>query len=154
MGYYAQGDGLIKLRASLPDDFKMPDIFDEFDIDENSLYVSYSGKYYEDEIYDFCEKIKNYTESGTINFSGEDGCIWRFIFRGKEWTEESARILYESDPALTLSDVEKADLVGQLIDVIEDVLSDGKPSEIIAEGSTYDQLSRRLTDTLVNWHIL
>ena len=156
MGYCASGDGVIKLKEPLPTDFQYHDVFDEFDYDEErkDIYVSYSGKYYEEDIYDFTEKIEPYTESGYINFSGEDECVWRFKFVDGEWREESARIVYESDPAVILFEEQKTDLIGQLIACIQDVLSDGKPSDTFAEGATYDQLSRRLTETLVNWRIL
>lgn len=156
MGYYASGDGLIKLKTALPEEFQFHDVFDEFDLSEDGkdLYVSYSGKYHEEDIYDLCERLEPYTDKGYINFSGEDGCVWRFIYIDGGWREESARVVYESDPAVILSDVDKGELIGQLIDCIEDVISEGKPSDVFIEGATYDQLSSRLTDTLVKWHIL
>ena len=161
MGYYVNGGGNIKLKEALPDEFKLPEQLTEWydgyvDIDkkEKTVYVSINDTYSKRWFKELFELFKDNTESGCIELTGEDGCVWRFKYLDGEWHGENGRVVYDSDVVTNFSKEQKEELVGQLIDCIEDILSDGKPSDTFAEGATYDQLSRRLTETLVNWRIL
>lgn len=153
MGYYATGDGYLKLKSPLPDDVNY-DIFEYHYCTDKDLSVSFYDKYYENDVYDFCDEIAPYVEEGAINFVGEDNANWRFVFRNNNWTEESARLVYDSDPEITLTPEAQSDLIKQLIECFTQTISDGKPSDSIIEGAKFDQLSDRLHDTLVEWHIL
>ena len=161
MGYYANAGGEIYLKDALPADFEVPlELVRNWDADieiydkEQIVYIDFHDKYSEYWIEEVAKLFKPYTKSGRIDFTGEDGCIWRYIYLDGEWKEENARIIFDSEPALQLQKEQKEELIGQLIGCVEDVLSDGKPSEGYIEGATYDKLSAKLADTLINWGIL
>ena len=56
MGYYATGDGYLKLKSPLPDDVNY-NIFEYHHCTDKDLSVSFYDKYYENDVYDFCDKI-------------------------------------------------------------------------------------------------
>lgn len=51
---------------------------------------------------------------------------------------------------------DQAEMVGQLMDQIEDYLSDesGEPEAVRLEGGQYERLSRRIAQTLLNWNAM
>ena len=161
MGYYANGGGTIKLKEALPTEFELPEKFNNIwdrevniDKDGKTIWVSFNEKYYEEWFEDLFKLFEGNTESGCIELTGEDGCVWRLKYLDGEWHEENGRVIYDSDVVTNFNSEQKKELVGQLIDCVEDILSDGKPSESYIEGALYDKLSSRITDTLVNWRIL
>ena len=161
MGYYANGGGNIKLKEALPAEFKLPEEFINWcdcdvsiDKDNKTIWVSFNEKYSEEWFEELFKLFESNTESGCIELTGEDGCVWRFKYLDSEWHEENGRVVYDSDVVTNFNSEQKNELVGQLIDCVEDILSDGKPSETYIEGALYDKLSSRITDTLVNWRIL
>ena len=65
--------------------------------DENSIKIYDSEKYYEEDTMEFLETIAPYITKGCLNYSGEDGSIWRFVFNPdtKKWDEQNAKISYD-----------------------------------------------------------
>ena len=108
MGYYASGDGTLRFRREISKDElervteALFDAFNEVIISDDGQYtclelIHYNEKYYGDGVMDAlriaseCEKFVD----GEAEFSGEDDCHWRFIYRDGEWQEENGRITYE-----------------------------------------------------------
>ena len=58
--------------------------------------MSVYDKYYEDEWKDFFKAIDGHVESGEVNFTGEEGDIWRFRYDPdtESWLEERGSIWY------------------------------------------------------------
>ena len=110
MGYYASGSGsatIIKgqekaLEAVLENKYGKRGLNCglEYDFDniKDECYISIydSEKYHEDSTTEFLSVIAPYISEGHLNYSGEDDCIWRFIYSPdtKEWKEENATIDY------------------------------------------------------------
>ncbi len=110
MGYYANGSGsatIIKgqkkaITAALENKYDKRGVYCglDYDIDEidGVCYINIydSEKYHEDETNEFLSVIAPYISEGRLDYSGEDDCIWRFIFNPdtKEWKEENATIDY------------------------------------------------------------
>ena len=111
MGYYANASGSAtiidgkkaELEKILEDKYGKYaqhcsldyDFFD--DKDGNSIEITDSEKYYEEATTEFLETIAPYTTAGCLDYSGEDDCIWRFVFdpATKSWNEENATISYD-----------------------------------------------------------
>lgn len=149
MGYYASYSGSLKLKENIDQDDKneLYDAFEDLEYDEKTKLLCISGhsKYYEDEIETALNYIKNNVEEGSIEFTGEDDCHWRFIFKNGSFTEESGYLMYDSDFP------EKNDFLGKIIDVIQDTLDNPK-GEII-EGEWYDEIKGELEELMKNWHV-
>lgn len=165
MGYYAVGSGDIILKEDTPEnvlneiiDFAR-DIFSNVNYSkEYGLDVFVDDKYHEDDMYEFFAKIKDYTEKGQIHYSGEDDCQWKFVFADGDWKEIGSRTVYDDEPAICLSENDKGEFLGQLIDQIQDVLDDqenrGWPHGALIIGEFYDDLKDKLESVLKGWKIL
>lgn len=110
MGYYASGSGsatIIKgqekaLEAVLENKYGKLGSYCglEYDFDniKDECYINIydSEKYHEEDTTEFLSVIAPYISEGHLDYSGEDDCIWRFIFNPdtKEWKEENATIDY------------------------------------------------------------
>ncbi len=110
MGYYASGSGsatIIKgqekaLTAALENKYGKRVVCCGFDYDIDEIdgvcYINIydSEKYHEDSTTEFLSVIAPYISEGHLDYSGEDDCIWRFIYSSdtKEWKEENATIDY------------------------------------------------------------
>jgi hypothetical protein len=118
MGYYAQGDGSIGFFRSL-DDAEADAVADllhgefedaEFASDGKSVSFWTSDKYHSDAVLDILDRLsKEYpVADGCVEYSGEDGCHWRFRLVHpvedsesimSDWIEEDGFVSYESDRA-------------------------------------------------------
>lgn len=73
----------------------------DYDVDEiNGVYcidIYDSEKYHEEDTTKFLNLIAPYISEGKLDYSGEDDCIWRFVFNPetKEWKKENATIDYD-----------------------------------------------------------
>ena len=173
MGYYADGSGSIEFGfAPIPEKRKEIDSiigywFEYADWDtDKSVSVIYDGKYHS-EFEDDLQKLNDLTpvSSGCIEFSGEDGCYWRFIFdeKTKRFEEEGGRIVYSTETPLRW--VDAAEFVGQIIDGFEDFL-EAKGIDIpnpekaesegqaIIYGTDYGELQSYIENSLINWGLL
>ena len=150
MGYYATGGGSLKITQPIPDPLKgeLKEIFTVTEArDELDLY--FDDKYHSD-IDSFFQDIAPYV-TGSIEFMGEDDAHWRIVFEDGTWREDNARIVYDSDPALSLSENQVRQLVTQLYDAVES--TDGKPSVQTADPPGNPSL-RRISDVLKRWHVI
>jgi hypothetical protein len=154
MGYYANWGGGIQFKEkpseevlNLLDDVLCCDYFDEA-----RLEADYSGytKYHEEDVYKALEAAEKYTESGSIDFDGEDGCHWRFVFRDNEWTDEPGSVYYDSEIPELISRKDIPEFLGQIVDVFEDALGNKTPE---FTGKTYDTAVNKLNELMRSWKI-
>ena len=116
MGYYASGNGFIKLKRrpfekeleklnELIEEYFNCDYFDK----EQEFSVTYEyGNYYGDD--GFLEMLNEANavcgvESGEILFDGDDDCHWRFVFLDGKWIEDTGRIIYDKDEDYIYRDI-------------------------------------------------
>ena len=130
MGYYAKGSGVITLKKSIPglvmDELDNIGAFDEMDQDRGQLLlIHYDDKYYEDEIEQALGIIAGYAKEGSIEFCGEDDCLWRFRFDGERFIQESGKIVYDFGD-ITTPNMAKKDLLNTLIECFETFLDEKK----------------------------
>lgn len=153
MGYYAQGSGTIYLKDALPErlrqDFEYE--FGYVDIYGSALEFSGDGNYHEDDVLKLLNQAIPYAESGIVEYVGEDDTHWRFVLQNGEWNENNGRVIYDNEPKLGLNSTEKAELIGTLIDKVEDVFN--KDNAVIV-GETYDKLKTAFADVLHRWNII
>ena len=180
MGYYAHGSGELRLKRQIPDD--IIESLEEFD--ETDQYVRhektgkqvhylflnhYDEKYCEDYVYDDLKKIEPFVESGSIDFHGEDDCVWRFRFspEAKEFIEDTGKISYDFDdePVAKKCNGNRLEFLCSLIEVFEtfldekgisiendEKLEDEDASNIY--GTDYGDLESELESELIKWGVL
>ena len=118
MGYYASGNGSITFKDKLTREERdavfqlLSDAFacDWCDLkDGNNVSTSFSiwnsEKYYDDEVRHALDSAAETAEikDGEIEYVGEDGSLWRFIYRPHDlttvgrgrWEEQSGRVVYD-----------------------------------------------------------
>lgn len=64
--------------------------------DSQCLHIetSFDGKYYEELIMPLLELLSPQTVEGELSFQGEDDALWRLLFTGTGWVEQSGQIVY------------------------------------------------------------
>ena len=151
MSYYATIAGDIVVRENNFNEVfeKAERIFPCVEDFRDGIEVTGYDIYGEEEIQDFLNEIAPYTESGEIFFTGEDDTKWKFKFTGNKWEEFNSKYVYEDEPFIE-SPVDKEELVGQLIDQIQDNMQIG----FTIEGMLYDTLKAKITETLHNWSVV
>ena len=149
MGYSASWDGHIKFKKDITNNIieECEYVFTELHHDPVNKTLEFygNGKYHDDEVYSFLNRITNITESGEIKFHGEDDTHWRFIFKDNEWKEESGKVCYESDFG------DKDEFIGRIIDVIQDCIDN--PRGYIIKDEWYDEVAGELEDIMKAWDI-
>ena len=85
MGYCADGSGFATLKrdadiAELKDKLDALDVRFDWSIDKDSVDFYESDKYHEDATIEFLDTLAPYVAEGEANYTGEDGCAWRFRF--------------------------------------------------------------------------
>lgn len=150
MGYYATGGGSLTIKQQIPDNLKK-ELKEIFNVNEtkDDLDLYFDDKYHSD-IDSFFQDLAPYV-IGSIEFMGEDDAHWRIVFEDDTWREDNARIVYDSDPALSLSEDQARQLVTQLYNAVES--TDGKPSVQTADPPGNPSL-RRISDVLKRWHVI
>lgn len=103
MGYYASGDGSVTLKDgvdqtalnNLLSELPNSDIEFEFYDDRIDFWES-DSHWHEEDTFEFLNALTPYITDGCANYSGEEGCIWRYKFysESETWEEESATIDY------------------------------------------------------------
>jgi len=148
MGYYASYNGSIKLKeditAELIENGKY--LFENFACVDKYIDFGGDGKYYGDDVEEYLRKITPYTDSGEIEYSGEDGCLWRFIFRDSEWIEQNGTVSYES----IVLPKDKPEFIGQIVDVFDDEIDSENP---VFTGERYDRIATKLEALMKAWKI-
>ncbi len=108
MGYYANGYGHITAKDAesykkirnmfgyIPGTNETPFDFWEHE-DELTIDISNDDKYYEDEVDDFLTSITEFITEGEVEYVGEDGCHWKYVFDFESscWHERNGRIIYD-----------------------------------------------------------
>jgi hypothetical protein len=152
MGYYASGNGTINFKEEPSEELlkNFGWVIDYYKYDNKSISVGFNDKYNEDAIEAALNELAPYTKSGEMEFVGEDGAIWRFIFDKDEWKEESGTRMYDSEIPDFRGD-RKDDFIGYIIDIIQDTM-DNPRGEII-EGEWYDRVAAELEDLMYNWKV-
>lgn len=122
MGYYANGSGFATLKrdadiAELKDKLDALDVWFDWSIDKDSVDFYESDKYHEDETIEFLDTLAPYVAEGEANYTGEDGCAWRFRFDPdeQEWVEESAMIDYNFESYTDEQMIEELDRRGYIV---------------------------------------
>lgn len=150
MGYYATGGGSLTIKQPIPDNLRK-ELNEIFNVTEtkDDLDLYFDDKYHSD-IDSFYQDLAPYV-TGSIEFMGEDDAHWRIVFENDTWREDNARIVYDTDPVLSLSE----DLIHQLVTQLYDAAigTDGKPSVQFADPSDNPSL-RRISDVLKRWHVI
>lgn len=110
MGYYANGSGSIEFSRTLTEK-EIDLVYDVLSAAlECEAYTMHcitrfdiwgNEKYYGDTVMDALSGAARVApiHEGEIDYVGEDGELWRLIYRDGNWIEESGRVVYESEPA-------------------------------------------------------
>lgn len=159
MGYSASGGGVIHFKE-MPEQSVFDQLNNVLDLDYmDNLEANFSsyGKYYEDSVISALNAAAPYTESGEIEYSGEDGCRWRFIFQDGEWVEESGYTYYESEIPEKIKSKDVPEFLGQIVDVFEDLLSaygvNKNPEKVVFNGKIYDAAVKELDFLMKKWKV-
>lgn len=122
MGYCANGSGFATLKrdadiAELKDKLDALDVRFDWSIDKDSVDFYESDKYHEDVTIEFLDTLAPYVAEGEANYTGEDGCAWRFRFDPdeQEWVEESAMIDYNFESYTDEQMIEELDRRGYIV---------------------------------------
>lgn len=102
MGYSAAGNGIIILKNndinSITPEMEelLRNAFSDSEVSpDHGLWLTYKyDKYDEDTVMLCLEAIALVTESGSVEFTGEDDSFWRFVFQNGKWIEQSGEIVY------------------------------------------------------------
>lgn len=120
MGFYASASGDATIKEGMKEILEK--VLDEkygengrncsldYDFDDNRIDIYDSEKYHEEDTEEFLDTIAPYITEGALNYSGEDDCIWRFVFdpASQSWNEEDAKIYYG------LGEFSEDDLIAEL----------------------------------------
>ena len=149
MSYCTTYNGYIKINKPLPNELVSlgKDTFENFWCDENSIDFGGYDRYDEDPVYEFLTKVAPYTTSGEIEYKGEDGNLWRFIFEDGEWKEEDGRIIYGSN---FVSKEMRLEFIGQIIDIFDDILDPDNPA---FTGKKFDEAQTQLEAMMKAWRV-
>lgn len=127
MGYYAQGEGVISFKEK-PTEKQLETLKNVlymkdgcFYWQDNDLYLSYNEKYYESDIYAALDSLTSFIVSGYVEFAGEDGEHWRFVFRNNKWEEESGQIVYGKKIPAEIKEENIVEFYDEIIDAVEEV---------------------------------
>ena len=108
MSYYAYGNGsaLLKENVDKEELFEKLDtkveeaccLEYEYDDKETIDFTDYEN-YHEEDTMDFLNILSPYITEGSIEYSGDDDCHWKFIFNKdtKEWDEIGGEVYYSLD---------------------------------------------------------
>lgn len=176
MGYYASGEGTIKFKDETAEEIisnyiqKFKEIFECVECSKSEISFNGYDKFYSDEIEELLDEITPNTESGDIEYVGEDYALWRYHFDGTAFIEENGSVTYPSESEgeirEKISSNDKAEFVGQIIDIFEDFLdergiildnperddSDSIPEETAnIYGSDYGELQDALEEIIGKW---
>jgi hypothetical protein len=107
MGYYANFEGTITFKK-IPSIRILDEIRDIFEKDfyRGDYYFKDAGatiefygyeKFYEDPFKTMLFKASNLLEvaEGSVEFTGEDGEHWRYIYDDGKWYEQAGRVVYD-----------------------------------------------------------
>ena len=67
----------------------------DFDQDGNLLLVYFLGEKLGDETHLFSAIAPFVEDGGYIEMQGEDGCLWRWLFKDGKLTEQTGRVTFE-----------------------------------------------------------
>lgn len=122
MGYCADGSGSATLKrdadiAELKYKLDALDVWLNWSIYKDSVDFYDSDNYHEDETIEFLDTLAPYVADGEVNYTGEDGSIWRFRFDPdeQEWVEESAAIDYNFESYTDEQMIEELDKRGYIV---------------------------------------
>lgn len=103
MGYYACGQGSVVLKNEVDINEvinilkSLPDCDIEFEERDNYIdfWESYSY-WHEEDTFAFLEALIPYITEGRADYSGEEDCIWRYVYHpeSEKWKQENAIIDY------------------------------------------------------------
>ena len=155
MSYCATCEGDFRLKEDLPEDVLdfAEDIFDSVEVVGKNLYLYNYGNYHDYDVEELLNKITKYIECGDLYFSGEDNCFWKFSVKDNEWHEYGGEVVYEDQPKLSLSESDRSEFLGQIIDQVQDAL-EKQGWNISITGMPYAELKTAIQDTLKNWNVL
>ena len=92
MGYTATGRGYIQFipgNEELIKELLENSPFDwDWDNDDGGLSIWQCEKYYDDKYNEVLAKLTPFVKFGELEFVGEDGSMWRFVFRDDKFVEE------------------------------------------------------------------
>ena len=127
MNYYAnytgeitvQKDTLIK-NGKFDKDFEggkvyeaLSAAFEEVNVEaaHGAEYISIFGHedYKEDEIYAALVAVSPYVTEGVIDYTGEDGSLWKHEFKEGEWLEKTGYIEYSEGKAIAAPELDEPD---------------------------------------------
>lgn len=133
MGYYASGAGSVLYKSILDEHDKkiIDEVFDEdtefydHEIDDSFkgrtlVYFRADDKYHDEETLKTLRALTEIApvENGALEYFGEDGQLWRFVWKDDKWVEEDGHVEYsrmtfdrlkEIFMAYVMNDLESAD---------------------------------------------
>lgn len=95
--------------------------------------ICFSDNYHDDDVWAFLEAMEPFADSGSLVFKGEDGSVWRFIFRDGHFVEENAEYYF-----ITEDDIEKTERV------LVDNGIDPDEAQIVLQAIGYTLLDKEL----------
>lgn len=115
MGYYCDGGGDIVLRHDTPQviidrlEEIADDAFTDYAVTVNddksfSVQAFNHEKYREDDLFEYLATAEPYTESGSLEFLGEDGSAWQELFdeKKRQWLELPGEIVYRKGKSVSV----------------------------------------------------
>ena len=149
MGYYATNDGWIKFtsKPSVETIEKLDNVFEIVNEEDGILYFSGNGKYYDDSVYEILEEIEPITDSGFMEYTGEDCTHWRFFFdkddmnhTGRRWIEEDGHVVYDFD---SIVQANKDEFLSEVINEIQN-----------CKEESIDKAKSKLESIMKKWRVL
>ena len=115
MSYCAGGDGRVVLEKRSYVNYVIALLSKAFEnvwvVDDDTVgFVRYRGIYCEKDILECLDGIVPFIKEGSIEFSGEDDCLWCFKFADGKWVDLNGTVIYGYD----LSDVPDDNLIAEV----------------------------------------
>lgn len=178
MSYYAEStEALLRLKKVPSVNNMVSQFADTFKLDEVSIaekpnclemsFVYPYGDFDEDEFMEGLNKLNNFLISGKISFTGENRktmfeSLFRYVFdpEKRTWFSETAVETWPSDAKLQVSLSQRQELIGVLVDIVEDFLEkkgidipnpekDQDDCAAIIYGSDYDFLASEFESYMI-----
>ena len=119
MGYYASGNGDATLKEGVKEDLERllkgaRDEIDcdiEWDISEDRIdFWQSDSHWHEEDTLEFLNMLIPYITEGSMYYSGEDDCHWRYVFDPENdvWIDEGGEVIFD------LSDISDEDLLEEV----------------------------------------
>ena len=103
MGYYASGQGsvILKKEVNIDEVIKVLENLSDCDIefeerDNNIDFWENDSRWHKENTFEFLNALIPYITEGSAYYSGEENCIWRYVYHSasEAWETENATVDY------------------------------------------------------------